>query len=238
MNGEWRRSPSAATRSDLAVAVVSPVTGFADVVGGLLDDEALQATVERVDATRVRDAPAMTAHVVVLGPGARMDAYEVRRLHRELQEATAILVVLPVERRMDMRGLLEAGAAGIVPEPAVADILALAVRSVVAGLMVVPEEHRHAMSPPSLSHRERQVLGLVTAGLTNEEIAHRLFLAESTVKGYLTSVFQRLGVHSRREAASLVLRADESLRRGLTAPPPPDESGGPSQNSRSMASAT
>jgi DNA-binding NarL/FixJ family response regulator len=237
MNGHRRRSSSSASRRGIAVAVVSPVVGFAEVVAGHLDEEALQATVERVDATRVRDAPAMMADVVVLGPGACMDANEVRRLHRELQDATAILVILPPQRRRDMRGLLEAGAAGIVPEPAVADLLTLAVRSVAAGLMVVPEEHRHAMSPPSLSHRERQVLGLVTAGLTNEEIAHRLFLAESTVKGYLTSVFQRLGVHSRREAASLVLRTDESLRQGLTAPPP-DESIRPSQSSRSIASAT
>ncbi|MDX6716069.1 MAG: hypothetical protein QOH30_2627 [Baekduia sp.] len=237
MNGQWRRDSSWAPRRDLAVAVVSPVAGFAEVVAGHLDEEALRATVERVHATRVRDAPTMTADVIVLGPGARMDANEIRRLHREVREATAILVILPLQRRLDMREMLEAGAAGIVPEPAVADILALAVRSVVAGLMVVPEEHRHAMSPPSLSHRERQVLGLVTAGLTNEEIAHRLYLAESTVKGYLTSAFQRLGVHSRREAASLVLRTDESLRHRLTAPPP-DESIRPSQNSRSIASAT
>jgi DNA-binding CsgD family transcriptional regulator len=79
---------------------------------------------------------------------------------------------------------------------------------------------RHGMDLPALSFRERQILGLVVAGLTNDEIAGRLYLAETTVKGHLTSAFRRLGVRSRREAVALILSADESLRRSvLTARP-------------------
>ena len=79
---------------------------------------------------------------------------------------------------------------------------------------------RHAIDPPALSHRERQVLALVVAGLTNEEIAAKLYVAPSTVKRHLTSAFRRLGVHSRRDAVAQILTGDESLRRSvLTAAP-------------------
>ncbi|MEH0829462.1 response regulator transcription factor [Micromonospora sp. CPCC 205714] len=52
-----------------------------------------------------------------------------------------------------------------------------------------------------LTDREREVLGLVGAGLSNAEIARRLFLTEGTVKGYLTSIFTRLDVRNRVQGA-------------------------------------
>ncbi|SCF38657.1 response regulator [Micromonospora mirobrigensis] len=58
-----------------------------------------------------------------------------------------------------------------------------------------------------LTEREREVLGLVGAGLSNAEIARRLFLTEGTVKGYLTSIFTRLEVRNRVKAAILAYEA-------------------------------
>jgi DNA-binding CsgD family transcriptional regulator len=104
-------------------------------------------------------------------------------------------------------------------EPELELNLGLAIRSVCAGHVTVPRQLRHGVAVPALSHRERQILGLVTAGLTNDEIASRLYLSESTVKGHLTSAFRRLGVRSRREAVAMILASEESLRRSvLTAP--------------------
>ncbi|MCW3845501.1 response regulator transcription factor, partial [Micromonospora yasonensis] len=54
-----------------------------------------------------------------------------------------------------------------------------------------------------LTDREREVLALVGAGLSNAEIARRLHLVEGTVKSYLTSVFTRLDVRNRVQAAIL-----------------------------------
>jgi DNA-binding NarL/FixJ family response regulator len=52
-----------------------------------------------------------------------------------------------------------------------------------------------------LTPREREVLALVRAGLANKQIARRLAISERTVKAHLTSVFQRIGVVDRTQAA-------------------------------------
>ncbi|MFI7415663.1 response regulator [Streptomyces sp. NPDC049627] len=58
-----------------------------------------------------------------------------------------------------------------------------------------------------LSPREREVLGLVGAGLSNPEIAARLHLVEGTVKGYVSAVLDRLGVRNRVQAAIVAYEA-------------------------------
>ena len=54
-----------------------------------------------------------------------------------------------------------------------------------------------------LSERELEVLGLVAEGLTNQEIARRLHISLSTVKGHTTNIYGKLGVRSRTQAVSL-----------------------------------
>ncbi len=53
------------------------------------------------------------------------------------------------------------------------------------------------------SLREHQILEQVAAGLSNKEIAQRLFLSEKTVKHYMTNILQKLKVRNRVEAALL-----------------------------------
>ena len=62
-----------------------------------------------------------------------------------------------------------------------------------------PSNGRHPLLDP-LTAREAQVLELIAIGLSNSEIAARLFVATSTVKSYTNSIFRRLGVTSRTEA--------------------------------------
>ena len=60
--------------------------------------------------------------------------------------------------------------------------------------------------PEPLSQREQAILLLMAHGLTNPEIGQRLSLAEGTIKNYITTILQKLGVRDRTQAA---LRARE-----------------------------
>ena len=53
----------------------------------------------------------------------------------------------------------------------------------------------------SLSEREREILALIADGLTNRQIGERLFLAEKTVKNYVSALFSKLGMERRTQAA-------------------------------------
>jgi two-component system, NarL family, response regulator DesR len=138
----------------------------------------------------------------------------IRRIRRRLPEAATVVV----ERALNasaLRELVGAGADGIVLETDLDTKLPLVVRAVCAGQLCVPRKIRQVIEPRALSHREKQILGLVVAGLTNAQIAARLSLAESTVKTHLSSAYRRLGTRSRREAAALVLDQDDRFRRGV-----------------------
>jgi DNA-binding NarL/FixJ family response regulator len=133
------------------------------------------------------------------------------RVHDALPDA-AIVVVASAER-VRPQNLLWAGVAGIVLEPGGDAAIGPVVRSVLEGYIVMPGSLRAAASPPPLSSRQRQMLEFVVDGLTNREIAQRLYLAESTVKRHLSAAFRRLGVHSRREAAAAMRTAEPDPRK-------------------------
>ena len=60
----------------------------------------------------------------------------------------------------------------------------------------------------SLTKAELRVVGLVTEGLTNPQIAQRLFVSAQTVKTHMKNVFRKLGVSSRAELAALAARRE------------------------------
>lgn len=66
---------------------------------------------------------------------------------------------------------------------------------------VLIEQRRRGRKEVELTPREREVLGLVGQGMANKQIARRLEITERTVKAHLTSVFQRIGVTDRVQAA-------------------------------------
>jgi DNA-binding CsgD family transcriptional regulator len=60
----------------------------------------------------------------------------------------------------------------------------------------------------SLTNRERQVLQYLIAGKSRKEIAAEMHLSEDTVRSYLRSLYEKLGVRSQVEAATLGLRME------------------------------
>jgi DNA-binding NarL/FixJ family response regulator len=163
-------------------------------------------------------------HLAVLdweacGPG---PSAAVRRVRHDLPR-TRIVVVLGGDggHRDDVVAALDSGAEGIVLASRLGATLGATVRCVCRGQACVPRELRRHLERPTLSPREKQVLGMVATGFTNAEIAHRLYLAEGTVKGHLSSAFSKLGIHSRHEATALVRDPHARLGIGIVALPQP-----------------
>jgi two-component system, NarL family, response regulator DevR len=72
-----------------------------------------------------------------------------------------------------------------------------------------PEEDPGA---PHLTDQERRILDLLAEGLTNRQIGERLYLAEKTVKNYVSNLLMKLGMHRRTEAAVYATRLAERRR--------------------------
>jgi DNA-binding NarL/FixJ family response regulator len=148
-------------------------------------------------------------------------AAAIRSAKMRLPEARVVLIATS-----DSHGVhkaFEAGADGFVFDSELELTLGPTVRGVCVGQVVVPPVMRSSVVRPPLTHREKQTLGLLVLGLTNCEIAQRLFLAESTVKCHLTSIFSKLGVRSRSEAAARVLDPQYGLGPGVLGLPEPAE---------------
>ena len=75
----------------------------------------------------------------------------------------------------------------------------MAVRMVGKGMTVFGRQEEAPATP--LSQREREVLALIASGQTNREIAAHLFLSPHTVKEHASSLYRKLGVKNRAEAA-------------------------------------
>jgi DNA-binding NarL/FixJ family response regulator len=138
--------------------------------------------------------------------------------------ATRTVMLTVSEDEDDLLAAMKAGASGYVLKGAGASELIGVLRSVHAGeVYVAPalawgmlrELSRPRPSDPfdELTAREREVLELVAQGLSNQEIAHRLSLAEKTVKHHMTNILGKLQVRSRVEAALL------AYKQGMTGPP-------------------
>jgi DNA-binding NarL/FixJ family response regulator len=129
---------------------------------------------------------------------------EIRAAAEARPDAPILAVVAGDPPNTSLRRALIAGAGGIVREAELDAALVVTARAMLAGQLAVPAALGRQIAPRPLSHREKQVLALVVKGLTNREIAGRLYLAESTVKTHLASAFRKLDARSRSEAVARI----------------------------------
>lgn len=97
-----------------------------------------------------------------------------------------------------VRALVTVGGGGSLLDPAVTPAVLQRVRNAARQA----EDEHFAM----LSEQELTILGLMTAGMTNKEIARRIFLSEKTVRNYVSGILAKLNVNSRAEAAVYAAR--------------------------------
>lgn len=133
--------------------------------------------------------------VVVAGPLQSQSGSLFSRVRDRLPEKRLVACARPTEAP-NIRWAIANGADGVVLDTRLEETLELIVRAVHAGQLVIPRDLRRRIQPPELTNREKQVLSLVIMGLTNREMAQKLFLSESTVKSHLNTAFRKLGVRS------------------------------------------
>jgi DNA-binding NarL/FixJ family response regulator len=194
--------PGSLTRVLLIAAAARERALIVQVLGGA-GQRAVAVLTDRdtLDDHKVDEA---TLLIVACDVDRPVEVTALRKLSRAAKGA-AIVVVSPRVTATAVRRTLDAGADALVFEPELAQTLIPTLRAVESGQSVVPRNLRAGVERPYLSHRERQVLTLVCEGRTNAEIAAALFLAESTIKSHMASIFTKLGVHSRREAGAVFL---------------------------------
>lgn len=113
----------------------------------------------------------------------------------------------------DIRRAMLAGALTYLTKDVLHDELIAAIRAVHSGQQYFPAGAAVILETqlphPELSAREREVLGLITQGFSNKQIAHELGIAEDTAKNHVKSILRKLGADDRTHAAT------EAIRRGI-----------------------
>ncbi len=147
-----------------------------------------------------------------------MDGAAATKAIRERFPDIQILALTSFKEQDLVQGALEAGAIGYLLKNLPADKLAEAVRAAHAGKPTLAPEAAEALIQAAtqgsqqpvynLTEREGDVLALMVEGLSNPEIAERLFVSRSTIKFHVSNVLSKLGVASRTEAVAVALKND------------------------------
>ena len=191
--------------------------GLADLLQTAGDIEVVGESASAQEATR--RIPALRPDVAVLD--ARLpdgSGIDVCRDVRAIDSSIKGLILTSYDDDEALFAAIMAGAAGYVLKQIRGNDLVDAVRRVAEGQSLldpavtqrVLDRVRHGVEQPrelaSLTEQERRILEYVAQGLTNREIGGQMFLAEKTVKNYMSSLLAKLGLERRTQAAVLVTR--------------------------------
>jgi len=160
-----------------------------------------------------RRIPALRPDVAVLD--ARLSdgsGIDVCRAIRAVDPSLRALILTSYDDEQALRAAVLAGASGYVLKDIKGNDLVAAIRRVARGEeLIAPNvlaRVRSSLSGPSVDPRlrsltpqERRILEHIAKGMTNRQIADEMFLAEKTVKNYVTSILDKLGMDSRTQAA-------------------------------------
>jgi len=145
---------------------------------------------------------------------------------RDIRSAHSEVACLILTSFADDHALIDAamaGAAGYVLKQIRGSDLVDSIRKVAAGAQLLDQaEVRMSLRRlkesdegrlADLTPQERRIFDLIGEGMANKQIAAELFLAEKTVKNYISNLFSKLGMTRRTEAAAFAARLDERHRR-------------------------
>jgi DNA-binding NarL/FixJ family response regulator len=191
--------------------------GLADLLTQEGDIEVVGDSGSAVEATH--RIPALRPDVAILD--ARLpdgNGIDVCRDVRSVDPSIKGLILTSFEDDEALFAAIMAGASGYVLKQIRGTDLVDAVRRVATGQSLldpvvttrVLDRIRNGVAPPDelrgLTDQERKILEYIAEGLTNHEIAQKMFLADKTVKNYVSSVLAKLGLERRTQAAVLATK--------------------------------
>ena len=195
--------------------------GVADLVDAEPDMEVVGEASSSSDALSEvkRCAPDVAVLDVRLGDGNGISVCrDIRSAHPEV----ACLILTSFDDDRAIVDAAVAGAAGFVLKQIRSNDLVGSIRGVADGAQLLDgAEARMAMERlkssedgvlDNLTDQERRVFDLIGEGRSNRQIADELYLAEKTVKNYVSNMFAKLGIVRRTEAAALAARLEERTR--------------------------
>jgi DNA-binding NarL/FixJ family response regulator len=188
--------------------------GLAIIVGGFPDTEVVGLAADGAHALELVASQAPDVVLMDLRMP-RLDGVEATRALRAQHPGVAVVVLTTYADDDSILAALSAGAAGYLTKDAARDDIRRALEAAVAGQTVLDpavqatlvRAARHGVARPAaqlpdgLTEREVEVLGLIASGLSNQEIAERLFVAETTVKTHINRIFAKTGSRDRAQAA-------------------------------------
>ena len=187
--------------------------GLAIIVEGFAETEVVGQASDGAEALSLVESTAPDVVLMDLRMP-RMDGVEATRAIRERHPEVAVVVLTTYADDESIVAALTAGAAGYLTKDAGRDDIRRALEAAVAGQTVLDPavqatllkaaqqgSARPLALPDDLTDREAEVLGLIASGLTNQEIAERLFVAETTVKTHVNRIFAKTGSRDRAQAA-------------------------------------
>jgi len=145
-----------------------------------------------------------------------MDGAATTKAIRERWPDIQVIALTSFKEEELVQGALQAGAIGYLLKNVSADELATAIRAAHAGRPTLSPEAAEALIQASLhpqstlgydlTPREKEILAQMVEGLSNPDIAKRLFVSRSTVKFHVSNVLSKLGAESRTEAVAIAIK--------------------------------
>lgn len=150
----------------------------------------------------------------------RMDGAQATEVIRRRHPATQVVVLTTYSDDASVLTALSAGAAGYLTKDATRDDIRRAIEAAAAGQAVLDPAAQATLlqaaragtsqtagpPPDGLTDRESEVLGLIASGLSNHQIAARLYVSEATVKTHVNRIFAKTGSRDRAQAVAYAYR--------------------------------
>jgi two-component system NarL family response regulator len=190
------------------------------------------ATAERIEVVaEAEDGEAAVAKAKELAPDVvlmdvrmpRVNGIEATRRIRDSLPDTRVLMLTVSDEENDLYEAIKAGANGYLLKEISIEGVADAIHAAVRGQSLISPSmasklltefnamarqaaERDQFPTPVLTARELEVLKLVARGLSNRQVAEKLFISENTVKNHVRNILEKLHLHSRMEAVMYAVR--------------------------------